>query len=81
VRDQLGGTVDQPDAEGVKRQWRTAADQLRPKVRKLAALMDGAEDVLAYMTFPATRRASYMKLEGISSVSDTGPARLSAVPA
>ena len=35
-------------------QWRTVADQLRPKVPKLAALMDEAEtDVLAYMTFPA----------------------------
>jgi transposase-like protein len=29
----------------------------------------------------ATQRARYMTLEGISSVSDTGPARLSAVPA
>ena len=37
-----------------KQQWRRVADQLRPKVPKLAALMDDAEaDVLAYMTFPA----------------------------
>lgn len=109
------------------------ADQLRPKVPRLAALMDTAEeDVLAHMTVPAahraklhstnpierlngeikrrtnvvgifpneavvvrlvgalfleqsdewaTQRARYMTLEGISTVSKTGPARLSAVPA
>jgi putative transposase len=35
-----------------------AADQLRPKVPKLATLMDEAEeDVLAYMTFPAPHRS------------------------
>ena len=34
-------------------QWRQVADQLRPKLPKLAAFMDEAEtDVLAYMTFP-----------------------------
>ena len=33
------------------------ADQLRPKVPKLAALMDEAEaDVLAFMTFPKDHR-------------------------
>ncbi|MCC7105936.1 MAG: transposase, partial [Chloroflexi bacterium] len=38
--------------------WRSVADQLRPKVPKLAALMDAAEeDVLAYMHFPAAHRA------------------------
>ena len=52
------GTADaEADAEGAKRQWRTVADQLRPKVPKLAALMDSAEeDVLAYMAFPAAHR-------------------------
>ncbi len=35
-----------------------AADQMRPKLPKLATLMDTAEeDVLAYMTFPAQHRA------------------------
>ena len=129
----IGTAYAEPDAEGARRQWRTVADQLRPKVPKLATLMDAAEeDVLAYMTFPAvhraklhstnpierlngeikrrtntvgifpneaavvrlvgallleqsdewaTQRARYMTLEGISAVSDTGPARLSAVPA
>jgi putative transposase len=48
----------QNDAESARLQWRRVADQLRPKVPKLAALMDDAEtDVLAYMTFPAQHRA------------------------
>jgi transposase-like protein len=47
----------QDDAEAAKAQWRKVADQLRPKVPKLAALMDEAEtDVLAYMTFPKDHR-------------------------
>jgi transposase-like protein len=41
------------DAEAAKAQWRRVADQLRPKVSKLASLMDEAEaDVL----FPAADR-------------------------
>jgi len=48
----------QDDAEAARSQWRRVADQLRPKVPKLATLMDEAEtDVLAYMTFPAQHRA------------------------
>ena len=48
----------QDDAEAASAQWRTVADQLRPKLPKLAALMDEAEpDVLAYMTFPPEHRA------------------------
>ena len=48
----------QNDAETARRQWRLVADQIRPKVAKLATLMDEAEpDVLAYMTFPAQHRA------------------------
>src|SRR5436853_118456 len=47
----------QDDAEAASAQWRRVADQLRPKVPKLAALMDEAEpDVLAYMNFPAQHR-------------------------
>ena len=47
----------QDDGEAAKAQWRRVADQLRPKVPKLATLMDEAEaDVLAYMTFPAAHR-------------------------
>ena len=48
----------QNDAEAARQQWRRVADQLRPKLPKLAALMDEAEaDVLAYMSFPAQHRA------------------------
>jgi transposase-like protein len=47
----------QEDAEAARTQWRLVADQLRPKVPKLAALMDAAEpDVLAYMSFPKDHR-------------------------
>ncbi len=47
----------QNDAEAAKNQWRKVADQLRPTLPKLAALMDESEaDVLAYMSFPATHR-------------------------
>jgi putative transposase len=43
----------QPDAKAAKTQFRAVADQIRPKVPKLAELMDQAEtDVLAYMDFP-----------------------------
>jgi len=47
----------QEDAEMARAQWRQVADQLRPKVAKLAILMDQAEaDVLAFMTFPKDHR-------------------------
>jgi putative transposase len=39
-------------------QWRAVADQIRPRVPKLATIMDEAEhDVLAYMSFPKEHRA------------------------
>jgi transposase-like protein len=48
----------QEDAGQARAQWRRVADQLRPKVPKLAAMMDEAEpDVLAYMSFPSQHRA------------------------
>jgi transposase-like protein len=47
----------QETAEAAKIQWRKVADQLRPTVPKLAALMDSAEeDVLAYMSFAPQHR-------------------------
>ncbi len=47
----------QNDVEAASLQWRRIADQLRPKLPKLARLMDEAEpDVLAYMAFPAQHR-------------------------
>ncbi|MFY9289682.1 MAG: IS256 family transposase [Methylorubrum rhodinum] len=56
----------QEDAEAARQQWRRVADQLRPKVARLAALMDSAEtDVLAYMGFPAAHR---IKLHSTNSL-------------
>src|SRR5690349_4678735 len=47
----------QDDAEAARAQWRQVADQIRPRVPKLAHMMDEAEpDVLAYMSFPAAHR-------------------------
>jgi putative transposase len=43
----------QETPKAASQQWRAIADQIRPKVPKLATLMDEAEeDVLAYMAFP-----------------------------
>ncbi len=43
----------QDTPEAASQQWRNVADQIRPKVPKLAGLMDSVEeDVLVYMTFP-----------------------------
>lgn len=54
----IGTAFAEADASAAHAQWRTVADQLRPKVPKLAALMDAAEhDVLAYMDFPREHRA------------------------
>src|SRR4030088_665495 len=53
----IGTAFAQDDAEAARAQWRQVADQLRPRVKKLAELMDEAEsDVLAYMSFPAPHR-------------------------
>lgn len=47
----------QDTPKAAKEQWRRIADQLRPTVPKLAALLDESEaDVLAYMTFPCAHR-------------------------
>ena len=54
----IGTAFAEADADAARKQWRSVADQLRPRVPKLAALMDGAEaDVLAFMTFPKEHRA------------------------
>jgi putative transposase len=75
----------QEDAEMARLQWRQVADQLRPKVAKLAALMDEAEaDVLAFMSFPKSLPSPK---RGITDPRSTAPipwsalmARSSAVP-
>ena len=116
-------------AQAASVQWRSVADQLRPKLPELAAMMDDAEhEVLTFMTFPKAHRTQihstnplerltaevkrrtnvigiphdgaiirlvdammleqndewslqrrYMQLEGLQSLSDNQPARLSAV--
>ncbi len=44
-------------AEAASSQWRAVPGQVRPKVPKLATIMDEAEhDVLAYMSFPREHR-------------------------
>jgi putative transposase len=54
----IGTAFAQDGADAARAQWRQVADQLRPRVPKLAAIMDEAEaDVLAYMSFPAAHRA------------------------
>ena len=54
----IGTALAEADAPAAHAQWCTVADQLRPRVRKLAALTDAAEhDVLAYMDFPREHRA------------------------
>jgi len=48
----------QPDRETAGQAWRHVADQLRPRFRKVAALLDEAEhDVLAYMDYPEPHRS------------------------
>jgi putative transposase len=56
----------QDSADAAKAQWRRVADQLRPKLPKLAAFMDEAEDdVLAYMTFPAEHWSKIHSTNGL----------------
>jgi putative transposase len=53
----IGTAFAQESAEAAKAQWRRVADQLRPKLPKLAGFLDEAEtDVLAYMSFPPAHR-------------------------
>lgn len=55
----IATTFAQDDAEAARAQWRKVADQLRPKLPKLATFLDEAEtDVLAYMTFPPQHRTN-----------------------
>jgi transposase-like protein len=54
----IGTAFAQDDADAARLQWRRVADQLRPKLQKLAGFLDEAEtDVLAYMSFPPAHRA------------------------
>ena len=62
----IGTAFVQEDADAASKQWRQVADQLRPKVPKLAAFMDEAEaDVLAFMSFPKDHR---LKIHSINPI-------------
>ena len=53
----IGTAFAQDDADSARTQWRLVADQVRPKLPKLAVLLDEAEaDVLAFMSFPKDHR-------------------------
>ena len=59
----------QDDADAARVQWRQVADQLKPKLPKLSALMADAEaDVLAYMTFPKEHRVKLHSTNPIERV-------------
>ena len=59
----------QDDADSARTQWRLVADQVRPKLPKLAALLDDAEaDVLAFMSFPPAHRAKLHSTNPIERV-------------
>ena len=56
----------QDSADAAKAQWRRVADQLKPKLPKLALFMDEAEtDVLAYMSFPAEHWSKLHSTNGL----------------
>jgi transposase-like protein len=62
----IGTAFAQETPEAASAQWRTVADQIRPKVPKLAAIMDEAEhEVLAYMSFP---RQHWAKLHSTNPI-------------
>ncbi len=69
VSARMAAAFAQDDAEAAKAQWRRVSDQLRPKLPKLAELMDRAEDdVLAYMSFPAAHRVKIHSVNPIEPV-------------
>jgi transposase-like protein len=65
----IGTAFAQDDAAAARKQWRDVADQARPRVPKLAALMDEAEaDVLAYMGFPVQHRTKLHSTDEIDKL-------------
>jgi hypothetical protein len=72
----------QDDAANATRQWRSVADQLRPKLPKLVTVMDDAKpDVLAYMTsLPSTGRRSTARTRWSASTARSSAAPRSSAP-
>ena len=66
----IGTAFAQDDAGAARLQWRRVADQLRPKLQKLADFLD-----------EAVQRAGYMSLETIAPLSDDPTASLRQSPA
>ena len=67
----------QETLEAANQQWRAIADQMRPKLPRLAGLMDHAEpDVLAYMAFVKEHRTK----STAPTPSNVSMARSSAAP-
>jgi putative transposase len=65
----IGTAFAEADPDAARAQWRRVADQARPRVPKLAALMDDAEaDVLAFMSFPAQHRAQLCSTDEIDKL-------------
>ncbi len=68
------GTRSRRSPRAAQAQWRGVADQLRPRVPKLAMPMDEAEvDVLAYMDFPARHRPKLTQPAGAAERRDQAP--------
>ena len=60
-------------AQETAEEWRAVADQIRPKVPKLAVIMDDAEsDVLAHMTFLGEHRVQLHCTNPIERVNREG---------
>ena len=69
----IGTAFAQDDAAAARKQWRDVADQARPRLPKLATLMDEAEaDVLAYMGFPVQHRAKLHSTDALDKPSVEG---------
>ena len=76
----IGTAYAQEDAATAHAQWRTVADQARPKVPKRATVMDSAEeDVLACMHFPAGHRTKLHSTNPIERFNGEGKRRTDVV--
>ena len=73
----IGTVFVQESGDTARTQWRSVPDQLRDKSPKLGALMDDGGMLEQNDEWSLNRR--YMQLEGLQTLSDTVPTRLSAV--
>ncbi len=67
----VGAACARDDSANAPNQWRNAADQTRPRLPKLAGLLDEAEfDILACMDFPAQRKAEIRSTNPLERFND-----------